>query len=105
MPSVREVADEARDALLRTHLEARYGVRVVGLRRLDRGVFDTSLYDGRRWVTRVFSDRRPLAQVEADAAVLRYLERQGFPAERCADATPVSHPHGWGVLITEFIDG
>lgn len=102
---MRDASDEAKEGYLRKHLEAQYGVTVVGLRRLDRGVFDTQLHGGRRWVTRVFSDRRPIAQVEGDAAVLRSLEQQGFPAERCANASPVSNPHGWGVLVTEFIDG
>lgn len=105
MASVRELPDEARETLLRKHIEAQYGVLVAELHRLDRGVYDTHLRDGRQWVTRVFSDRRPLAEVEGDAAILRYLEQQGFPAERCATRTPVSNPRGWSVLVTEFIEG
>jgi Ser/Thr protein kinase RdoA (MazF antagonist) len=43
--------------------------------------------------------------VEADAAVLRHLEAQSFPAERLAAAEPVSTFDARGVLVTEFVDG
>jgi Ser/Thr protein kinase RdoA (MazF antagonist) len=59
--------------------------------------------DGTAWVARVFPAARPLADVEADADLLRALEDAGFPAERCADPEPVSC---WGeraVLVTKFV--
>ncbi len=93
-----------KEAYLRAHLEARYGVHVTGLTQLDRGVYSASLADGRHWIARVFL-RRPLAQVEGDAAFLRYLAAQGYPAERCADDDPVSVLAGRGVLVTEYIEG
>lgn len=98
------VSDETKEALLRTHLEAHYHCAVVSVRRLDRGVLDVQLDDGRRWVARVFA-RRGIDQVEGDAAFLRYLQRQDFPAERCADPSPVSTLYGRAILITDYIKG
>lgn len=98
------VSDEMKEALLRTHLDARYGCTVVGIQRLDRGVFDVRLEDGRHWIARVFA-RRGIDQVEGDAAFLRYLQRHGFLAERCADPSPVSALYDRAVLITDYIEG
>ncbi|MGH2882295.1 MAG: hypothetical protein ACRDPA_06285, partial [Solirubrobacteraceae bacterium] len=72
------------------HLEERYGAEVTELGPLDLGVFRVVRRDGSRWVARVFDAGRPLASVEEDAAILRGLERSGFPAERCAHSEPVS---------------
>lgn len=102
----RTMSEAEQIAFIRQHLAATYGVRVAAVRVLDRAVFDAALDDGRRWVVRVFPRTRPMAQVEGDAAILRYLERQGFPAERCADVRqPVSALYGRGVLVTEFLAG
>jgi Ser/Thr protein kinase RdoA (MazF antagonist) len=73
---------------------------VVGL---DAGVFRVDRRDGPSWVARVFPAERPLADVEAEAELLRALEQGGFPAERCAHDEPVS---SWGeqtVLVTGFV--
>jgi len=51
----------------------------------------------------VFPADRPLADVKGDAAVLRYLEKQDFPAERCVGE--VSTHEGQGVLVTAFVKG
>ncbi len=70
---------------------------------LDAGVFRVDRRDGPSWVARVFPAERALADVEAEAELLRALEQGGFPAERCAHGEPVS---GWGeqaVLVTEFV--
>jgi len=99
-----ETTADDKATYLRAHLEARYGGHVDDLTRLDRGVFSMTFADGRRWVARVFL-RRPVAQVEGDAAVLRFLAAQGYPAERCADDEPVSVLAGRGVLVTEYIEG
>ena len=97
--------DEAKEASLREFVERRYRVRVETLHRLDKGVFNANLEDGRRWVVRVFPTGRTLEQVEGDAAVLQFLEQQGFPAERCADARPASFVMGRAFLVTQYIEG
>ncbi|HEY4830190.1 MAG TPA: phosphotransferase [Solirubrobacteraceae bacterium] len=91
------------DGLAR-HLEDRYGIEPAGVVALDLGVFRVDLRDGSRWVARVFPAARALADVEQDAAILRALERGGFPAERCAHPEPVSQFLGQGVLVTGFIE-
>jgi len=90
--------------LLGAHLEERYGICVAGITALDAGVFRVERSDGPSWVARVFPAARPLDGVEGDAAILRVLEREGFPAERCAHADPVSAFAEEGVLVTEFVE-
>jgi Ser/Thr protein kinase RdoA (MazF antagonist) len=97
--------DTAKEKYLRTHLQERYRVSVVGLEPLDRGVFRVRLQDGRYWIARVFPIKRSVAQVEEDARILRFLEQQGFPAERCADVSPVSVLYGRAILVTDAIEG
>jgi len=70
---------------------------------LDVGVFRVDLDGNASWVARVFPAARSLADVEGDAAILRALERRGFPAERCAHPEPVSCLDGQGVLVTGFV--
>jgi len=86
------------------HLEGHYGVEVAEVVPLDLGVFRVDRRDGSRWVARVFAAARPLAGAQADATILRALERAGFPAERCADPEPVSKFLGQGVLVTGFLE-
>jgi Ser/Thr protein kinase RdoA (MazF antagonist) len=86
------------------HREDRYGVGVAGIVPLDVAVFRVDRCDGSRWVARVFAPERPLAGVREDAAILRALERAGFPAERCAHLEPVSELLGQGVLVTDFVE-
>jgi Ser/Thr protein kinase RdoA (MazF antagonist) len=90
---------------LATHLVRRYGIQVTGVTELDRGVYRVDRPDGPAWVARVFGPERPAAQVDGDAAILRALQRAGFPAERCADPEPVSTVDGRAVLVTEFVTG
>ena len=74
---------------LPAQLEARYGIQVARLTELDLGVYRVGRRDGPDWVARVFAADRPLAAAEGDAALLRRLEQQEFPAERCAAPEPV----------------
>jgi Ser/Thr protein kinase RdoA (MazF antagonist) len=87
------------------HLEERYGIRIRTTSELDVGVFRVNRHDGPSWVARIFPATRPLTAAEGDARILQALERQGFPAERCATADPVSSHEGQGVLVTELVQG
>lgn len=90
---------------LPAHLQDRYGIRVTALTSLDAGVFRVERSAGPAWVARRFPAARPLEQVEGDAAILQFLEAQGYPAERCACPEPVSVHAGQGVLVTELVPG
>lgn len=90
---------------LPAHLGEQYGVEVAATTRLDNGVARVDLRGGETWVARVFPADRPVASVEGDAEVLRFLAENDYPAERCARADAVSTLAGQGVLITEFVDG
>jgi Ser/Thr protein kinase RdoA (MazF antagonist) len=87
------------------HLEDRYGIRVVATTRLDAGVLRVEQRDGPTWVARLFLSGRPLSRTEGDAEVLRFLERRGCPAERCAHPEPVSTLEDRAVLVTEHVEG
>ena len=90
---------------LPAQLEARYGIGVARLTELDLGVYRIGRRDGPDWVARVFAPDRPLAAAEGDAALLRRLEQQEFPAERCAAPGPVFRHEGQGVLVTRYVAG
>ena len=45
------------------------------------------------------------AGVEGDAAILRFLERQDYPAERLAADDAVSDFDASAVLVTRFVEG
>lgn len=85
------------------HLEDRYGIEATRVAELDAGVFRVDRRDGPPWVARVFPAERALADVEAEAQLLRALEQADFPAERCADGEPVSRWEDQTVLVTEFV--
>jgi Ser/Thr protein kinase RdoA (MazF antagonist) len=87
------------------HLERCYGIEVAETTRLDAGVIRVDRRDGPPWVARLFIAARPVSRVEADAAVLRFLAEQDFPAERCAQPEAVSVMDGRAVLVTEFVPG
>jgi hypothetical protein len=103
MTAAFNVLDSVSGDRLAEHLADRYGVAVTATAMLDVGVVRVDRAEGPSWVARVFSDARPLAEVEADAEILRLLERAGFPAERCAAADPVSTLDGRPVLVTGFV--
>jgi Ser/Thr protein kinase RdoA (MazF antagonist) len=88
---------------LRSHLAERYGFRAHTLFTFDEDVILLRRDGGPSWVARVFGPQRPLAAVEGDAAVLRWLAEQGYPAERCAVADPVSSLGDCTVLVTEAV--
>ncbi len=93
---------------LLAHLRDRYGIDPVAATRLSvhkTYVFRIDRKDGGPWVARAFPPARPLAGAEGDAAILRFLERQGYPAERLAADDAVSDFDGSAVLVTRFVDG
>ncbi len=90
------------------HLRGRYGIDPVAATKLSvhkTYVFRVDRNDGRRWVARAFPPARPRAGVEGDAAILRLLERQDYPAERLAVDDAVSDLDGSAVLVTRFVEG
>jgi Ser/Thr protein kinase RdoA (MazF antagonist) len=93
---------------LLTHLRDRYGIGAlaathISVHRAD--VFRIDRNDGEPWVARAFPPARPRAGAEGDAAILRFLARHDYPAERLAVDDPVSDFEGSTVLVTEFISG
>jgi Ser/Thr protein kinase RdoA (MazF antagonist) len=93
---------------LLVHLRERYGIAAVAATRLSvhkTYVFRIDRRDGDPWVARAFPPARPRAGVEGDAAILRFLERQGYPAERVAVDDPVSDVDGSAVFVTRFVEG
>jgi Ser/Thr protein kinase RdoA (MazF antagonist) len=90
---------------LRAHLADRYGIRVSAMLTLDQDVILMRRSDGPNWVARIIPAQRPLAEVEGDAEILRWLEREGYPAERCAHEEPVSKFRDQAVLVTEAVGG
>jgi Ser/Thr protein kinase RdoA (MazF antagonist) len=89
--------------LLREHLTDRYGIRVTALLTLDQDVILLRRDDGPNWVARWFAPGRALHAALGDAEILRWLDAQGFPAERCATDEPVSELDGRAVLVTEAV--
>lgn len=93
---------------LLVHLRERYGVDAVAATRLSvhkTYVFRIDRDDGDPWVARAFPPARPRAGAEGDAAILRFLERQDYPAERLAADDAVSELDGSAVLVTRFLEG
>jgi len=93
---------------LLAHLRDRYKIDAVAATKASRHndhVFRIDCRDGDPWIARVFPPARPRAGVEGDAAILRFLERQDYPAERRAVDEAVSAFDGSSVLVTRFISG
>ncbi len=91
-----------------SHLRDRYGIDAVTASKVSSHndhVFRVDRRDGDPWIVRVFPPARPASGVEGDAAILRYLERLGFPAERLAVADATSALDGSSVLVTKFVAG
>jgi Ser/Thr protein kinase RdoA (MazF antagonist) len=107
MESGEKASDEvqARLALLQRYLERHYKLQITGFMRLDRGVYRIDKKDGKSWVVRVYPPGRDLEKVKGDEEILRYLEKEDFPSERCATEEAVTAPGGKAIFVTEFIDG
>lgn len=95
------------DRLL-AHLRDRYGIDPVAATKLSvhkTYVFRIDREDGGPWVARAFPPARPRAGAEGDAAILAFLERHGYPAERLAAREAVSDFEGSAVLVTRCVEG
>jgi len=93
---------------LLAHLRERYGIDPVAATKLSvhkTYVFRVDRGDGEPWVARAFPPARPRAGVEGDAAILRFLERRDYPAERLAVQEAVSDLDGSAVLVTRLVEG
>ncbi len=93
---------------LLAHLRGCYGIDAVAARKLSvhkTYVFRIDRNDGEPWVARAFPPGRPRVGVEGDAAILGFLERHGYPAERLAVENAVSDFDGSAVLVTRFVPG
>ncbi len=93
---------------LLAHLRDRYDIPAVAATKLSvhkTYVFRIDRRGGEPWVARAFPPARPRGGVEGDAAILRFLERQNYPAERLAVDDAVSDFDGSAVLVTQFIEG
>ncbi|MGC4106573.1 MAG: phosphotransferase [Thermomicrobiales bacterium] len=89
-----------------THLRDRYGIDAISATKVSLHksyVFRIDRADGEPWIARAFPPARPRSGVEGDAAILRFLERHGFPAERLATDDAVSDLDGSTVLVTAFV--
>ena len=93
---------------LLSHLHDRYGIDATAATKVSQHndhVFRVDHSGGDPWIARVYPPARPRAGVEGDAAILRFLERHDFPAERLAVDDAVSDLDGASVLVTGFVDG
>jgi len=106
-PGARMNHEPAAERLL-VHVRDRYGIDAVAAAKLSvhkTYVFRIDRNDGEPWVARAFPPGRPRVGVEGDAAILGFLERQGYPAERLAVENAVSDFDGSAVLVTRFVEG
>ena len=93
---------------LLAHLRDCYGINAVAATKVSvhkTYVFRIDRNDGDPWIARAFPPARSRASVEGDAAILRFLERHDFPAERLAVDDAVSDFDGSAVLVTRLIEG
>jgi Ser/Thr protein kinase RdoA (MazF antagonist) len=91
-----------------THLRDHYGIGAVAATKTSHHhdhVFRVDRSDGDPWIARAFSPARPQIGIEGDAAILRFLERHDYPAERLATDNAVSAFDDSTVLVTRFIPG
>lgn len=90
------------------HLRDHYGIDAVAATQASQHnahVFRVDRRDADPWIARVFPPARPRVGFDGDAAILRFLESQDYPAERLAVDDAVSDLDGASVLVTRFVDG
>jgi len=93
---------------LLAHLRDHYAIDPIAATQVSvhhDHTFRVDRRDGEPWIARVFSPARPRIGAEGDGAILRFLERQGYPAERLATEDAVSACDGSTALVTQFVPG
>ena len=93
---------------LLAHLRDHYGIDGIAATKASHhkdSVFRIDRRDGDPWIARVFPPARPRTGAEGDAAILRFLERHDYPAERLATDDAVSAFDDSAVLVTRFVSG
>lgn len=95
-----------------TLLDRRYRAGVAAIEPLaadgGHGVFAVHRRRGPAWIVRVSPRERPFLRVLGDAAVLRFLARHRYPAERLVpsvDGDLATEFEGRGVLVTRRVSG
>jgi len=91
---------------LLAHLRDRYDIDAVAATQLsvhNTYVFRIDRNDGDPWVARAYPPARLKAGVEGDAAILRFLAQQNYPAEPLAVDDAISDFDGSAVLVTRFV--
>ena len=71
-----------------THIRDHYGIDATAATKTSQHndhVFRVDRNGGHPWIVRVYPPARPKAGAEGDAAILRFLERRDYPAERLPD--------------------
>lgn len=89
------------------HFRDRYRIDAVAATKTSvhkSWVFRIDRTDGAPWIARAFPPARPRSGAEGDAAILRFLEGHGFPAERLAADDAVTEMDGSTVLVTRFVE-
>ncbi|MGN6030739.1 MAG: phosphotransferase enzyme family protein [Thermomicrobiales bacterium] len=92
---------------LLAHIRDHYRIDAVAATRVSSHktyLFRIDRANGAPWIGRAFPPARPKSGVEGDAAILRFLERHDFPAERLAVDDAVSDFGGSTVLVTRFVE-
>lgn len=92
---------------LLAHIRDHHRIDAISATRISQHktyVFRIDRADGDPWIARAFPPARPQSGVEGDAAILRFLEQQDFPAERLAVEDAVSDFGGSKVLVTRFVE-
>jgi aminoglycoside phosphotransferase (APT) family kinase protein len=92
---------------LLAHIRDHYRIDAVAATRVSSHktyLFRIDRATGDPWIGRAFPPARPKSGVEGDAAILRFLERHDFPAERLAVDDAVSDFGGSTVLVTRFVE-
>ncbi len=93
---------------LLAHLRDHHGIDGIAAAKVSHhkhSVFRIDRRNGEPWIARVFPPARPRTGAEGDAAILRFLARHDYPAERLATDNGVSAFDDSTILVTRFIPG
>jgi len=92
---------------LLAHIRDHYRIDATAATKISQHksyLFRIDRADGEPWIARAYPPARPKAGAEGDAAILQFLERHDFPAERLAVDDAVSDFGGSSLLVTRFVE-